>query len=308
MLARISGNPKSLLRGLLVSFAMGSAAALGFIACGGGSATVQAVSSLSALAAALVTYQSRQPTYNDFIRLIFGNFTPTTLGGPNAYRVFFGATSFYEPPITVAQIADFSGIPVNTSVALIALRCIPQPGSAADPVLVTWPNLIAKMLIDYQTPGNTPAPNSLDEAIFTLAGEFSDTTSVVADEPLYNTLELGKQFFEPYPFGAANPQFTAAQMQSQMSTRFGTYPAFSGLGFTVENTATGPSLTSAEVMSQMMTPEYVLKNVSLAAAQCSCIIVPQGAWASTETLDPNYIERAGKPGGACVQVPDLGSQ
>lgn len=306
MLAGTSRNPKSLLRALLVSFAMGSAAALGFIACGGGSATVQAVSSLSGLAASLVTYNSRQPAYNDFMRLIFGNFTPTTLGGPNAYRVFFGATSFYQPPVTIAQIADFSGIPVNTSTALIALRCIPQSGSTADPVLVTWPNLISKMLIDYQA--NPPAPNTPDDAIDTLAGEFSDTTSVVVDEPLYNTLALGKQFFEAYPFGAVTPQFTAAQMQSQMSTRFGTYPAFSGLGFSVENTATGPSLTSAQVMSQMMTPEYVLKNVTLAAAQCSCIIVPKGAWASTETLNPHYILTAGKPGGSCVQVPDLGPQ
>jgi hypothetical protein len=86
-------------------------------------------------AAAITSESTRQPAYNDFLRLIFANINPppTMLGGPNAYEVFFGATAFYEPPITVARIANFSGIPVNSSVDLFVLRCIPSESSYADP-------------------------------------------------------------------------------------------------------------------------------------------------------------------------------
>jgi hypothetical protein len=292
----------SLANRMIASFAIGCAAAVGFVACGGGGAMVEAI---SGMAAALISYQARQPAYDDFVRLIFGNFTPTMLGGPNAYRVFFGATAFYEPPVTVAQLADFAGIPVDTGSALIAMRCTPEPGSIADPVLATWPNLIAKMVVDYQAPGQTPAPGTPDEALYMLAQDFVDSSSTVVTEPLYNTLALARQFFESYPMGSPAPQFTTAQMQKQMSTRFGTFPSFSGMGYAVEGTATSPTLSSAQIMQQMMTPEYILKNVTLAQAGCACIIVPQGAWNPGQTLDPNYIAKAGNGGGACVQVADL---
>jgi hypothetical protein len=95
------------------------------------------VESSRSRAAALTSEETRQPQYDDFLRLIFANLPspPTTLGAPMAYRVFFGATIFYEPPITIARIANFSGIPVHPDRDLYIFRCIPSRGSDADPSL-----------------------------------------------------------------------------------------------------------------------------------------------------------------------------
>ena len=296
---------RPLLGKLLMSFALGGAAALGFIACGGGtSAVVQAV---SFMAAALVSQQAHQPGYNDFLRLIYDNINPppTKLGGPNAYRVFFAPTAFYQPPITLSQIADFSGIPVKPAVSLFAMRCQPSPGSTAAPQLATWPNLIAAALTDYKA--KPPTPNTMDAAILTLAQSFTDITSTVATEPLYNALAVGKQFFEAYPFDSPTPYFTADQMQGQASLRFGTFPAFSGLGYAVEGTGTGPALDAVQTTQQMMVPEYILRNVTLTEAGCTCIQVPPYNGRDDEKLDPDYISKVGGPG-ACVQVSTLGPQ
>ncbi len=300
MLGRVRKLAGSLLARLFLSFTGGAAAALGFIACGGADGVARAV---SAIAAALISQQTRQPGYNDFLRLIYANLNPppTKLGGPNAYRVFFGATAFFEPPVTVTQIADFSGIPVNSSVTLFVLRCLPPNGSPADPVLATWPNVISQMLGDYEA--NPPAPGGTDEAIMTIAQSFADPSSTVVDEPLYNALGVGKQFFEAYPFGSVSPTFTAAQMQKQMSTRFGTYPAFGGLGYAVEGTATGPALNAAETSAQMMVPEYILKNVTLPEAGCYCIQVPPYSGRDSSLLDPHFVSQAGSS--TCVKVPSL---
>jgi hypothetical protein len=276
---------------LLMSSVMGAAAALGFIICGASD-----VHARPRMAAALISQQARQPQYNDFLRLVFDNINPppTKLGGPKAYRVFFGATVFYEPPIRISQIADFSGIPVKSSVSLFVIRCIPPEDSTAEPVLATWPNLISKILSDYDD--NPPTPNSLDEAIQTIAESFSDVSSTIADEPLYNALGVGKQFFEEYPFDEEPPTFTATQMQGQMSSRFGTYAAFSGLGYAVEGTASGPALDAAQISRQMITPEYVLKNVTLSEAGCSCIEVPPYPGRDNQKLHPDFVLRAGGDG------------
>lgn len=263
------------------------------------------VQAFSALAAALTSQQARQPDYADFLRLIYANLNPppTTLGGPNAYRVFFGATSFYQPPITVSQVADFSGIPVNPTLPLFVLRCQPPAGSPAAPLLATWPNVIPAMLADYQARGVTPG--TPDEAIMGLAQEFDDFSSTVVDEPLANALDIGRQFFESYPASTPNPQWTAAQMQAQMSKRFGTFTAFSGVGYAVEGTASGPALNAAQASMQMMVPEYVLKNVTLAQAGCSCIQVPPYNNRDSDLLNPDYVSQVAGVG-SCVTVPNLG--
>jgi hypothetical protein len=249
------------------------------------------------LAAAVTSESTRQPAYNDFLRLIYANLPspPTTLGAPSAYRVFFGATAFYEPPIPVAQIANFSGIPVNPDVNLYVLRCIPPEGSRAEPTLALWPNLIAKIEEDYET--NPPTPDTPDAAIQTIADSFSDTKSPVLDVTLANALNTGQEFFESYPPGTEPPEFDAATMQAQMSKRFGTFPAFTGLGYAAEGTSSSPSLDSEQAMRAMVIPDFVLKNVTLADAGCHCIVVPPGVRNRDQRkLDPAFVWRAGGDG------------
>lgn len=251
-------------------------------------------------AAALTSEQTRQPAYNDFLRLIFANITPpTSLGGPNAYRVFFGATAFYKPPITIAQIANFSGIPVNSTVPLFAMRCIPPPNSDAAPAIAFWPNLISAMLTDYEA--KPPESGSPDEAIQTIAQSFNDISSPVATEPLTNALSTGEQFFESYPKGGPE-EISAADMQAQMSRRFGTSVDFTGLGYAAEGTQTSPSFDSTQVMQSMVIPDFILKNVTLAEAGCHCVeLAPTIPNRDQRKLDPDFILREGGDG-TCVEA------
>lgn len=252
-------------------------------------------------AAALTSEETRQPQYNDFLRLIFANLPspPTTLGGPNAYRVFFGASTFYKPPIMIAQIANFSGIPVRSDRDLYVLRCLPPSDSEADPTLAVWPSLISRILADYEA--NPPTPNTPDEAIQEIAQSFTDTSSQVLTETLENALNVGKQFFEDFP--QTGPlKFTAMQMQAQMSMRFGAFTAFTGLGYAAEGTGNSPALDSEQTTRSMVIPDFVLKNVTLAEAGCHCIQVPSSVRNRDQRkLDPDFILRRGGDG-KCVKV------
>jgi len=247
------------------------------------------------IAPALVAEATRQPGYDDFLRLVFANIAPPTqLGGPNAYRVFFGATAYYEPPVTITQFANFSGIPVDPTVPLFAMRCIPPTGSIADPALATWPNLITRILEDYAA--NPPATGSVDEAIEEIAETFADPSSQVLTQPLAYALSIGEEFFENYE------SFTAAQMQGQMSRRFGTFITYIGLGYAAEGTASSPTWDSAQTMNSLATPDFILKNVSLAEAGCRCIEVPSTVPNRDNLkLDPNFISSHGG-NGSCVEA------
>ncbi len=251
-------------------------------------------------AVALTSEQTRQPAYNDFLRLIFANIAPATnLGGPNAYRVSLGATAFYNPPITNPQIATFSGLPVNSTVPLFAMRCIPPPNSAAAPAIAFWPNLISAMLTDYEA--NPPAAGSADEAILTIAQGFSDISSPVATESLSNALSTGEQFFESYPKGGPE-EISAADMQAQMSRRFGTSVGFTGLGYAAAGTQTSPSFDSTQVLQSIVIPDFILKNVTLAEAGCHCVeLAPTIPNRDQRKLDPDFIIREGGDG-SCVEA------
>jgi hypothetical protein len=258
-------------------------------------------------AAAIISESTRQPQYNDFLRLIYANLPapPTTLGGPNAYRVFFGATTFYQPPIQVGQIANFSGIPVDPTKDLYVLRCIPPSNSEADPTLAVWAQVIKRIQDDYET--HPPAPNTTDEAIQSIAQNFVDIESQVVDLALSHALNTAVQFFEEYPAGSSSPIFSAADMQKQMSTRFGTFTAFTGLGYAAEGTATSPALDSDGTSRAMVIPDFILKNVTLGEAGCRCIQVPSTVPnRDSSKLDPNFVWRFGGDG-FCRKIRFLGA-
>jgi hypothetical protein len=185
---------------------------------------------------------------------------------------------------------------VNSAAPLFAMRCIPTNGSSAEPALATWSNLIARMLADYEA--NPPVANSVDEAIQTVAENFADPASQVLTEPLAYALSFGEQFFQDYaPLG-----FTAAQMQTQMSRRFGTFISFIGLGYAAEGTAASPSWDSAQVMQSLATPDFILKNVTLGDAGCRCIEVPPTVVNRDQlNLDPDFIWKAGG-NGSCAEA------
>src|SRR2546425_845258 len=147
---------------------------------------VRVVPALAAEPPAAITDQSRDVDQtNDFLRLIFlpPGVKPTTLGAPAALRVFVGASTFFRPPLSVADPAR------------------------ADVV----------------------------------------------------------------------------------RRRYGIFPAFSGLGFSVKGSGDGAPMLGADILRRSVVPEYLLKNVTLAAGGCRCISVPPYPGREAAPLDPEQI-------------------
>ena len=199
----------------------------------------------------------------------------------------------------IAQIANFSGIPVRSDRDLYVLRCLPPSDSEADPTLAVWPSLISRILADYEA--NPPTPNTPDEAIQEIAQSFTDTSSQVLTETLENALNVGKQFFEDFP--QTGPlKFTAMQMQAQMSMRFGAFTAFTGLGYAAEGTGNSPALDSEQTTRSMVIPDFVLKTSPwprLVATAFRCRL--RFVTGISASLDPDFILRRGGDG-KCVKV------
>ncbi|HTW87940.1 MAG TPA: hypothetical protein VMD75_08030 [Candidatus Binataceae bacterium] len=257
-------------------------------------------------APATVVNRSRNiPPTDDFLRLIFLKPTdpdPVTLGRSTSYRVFFGNTEFYEPPIYLTDVLNYSGIPYAAGRDLIAFRCLPEATGAAEPMLATWPNMFKAMNEDFAA---NPPQNVYETALAGIAADFAEVQSISASETLANMLTFGAQVFvdADNPGCAANSQVNCPQT-STMTYRFGAYPAFSGLGLAIANTSTSPVLDSQAVLVQAVIPEYILKNVSLAAADCRCIRVPDYAGRETARLNPNLVLNAGARG-ACNTIDHL---
>jgi hypothetical protein len=63
-------------------------------------------------------------------------------------------------------------------------------------------------------------------------------------------------------------------------------------------------MDAAQLLMKSISPEYVLKNVSLKEAGCSCISVAPYPGRADDRLDPKFISKAGGDG-ACKAVKSL---
>jgi len=73
-----------------------------------------------------------------------------------------------------------------------------------------------------------------------------------------------------------------------LKDNYGIFPAFSGMGFSVKDSYsldTQP-MTSQQILVKSISSEYILKNVSLSAAGCRCIVVPPIPAAPPSRLTP----------------------
>jgi hypothetical protein len=248
------------------------------------------------------------PPTNDFLRLLFIPSTadnPTTLGRPHSptrpdsYRVFFGDTEFYQPPIQLTTILGYSGIPYVAGQDLIALRCMPPNSTLAEPMLATWPNVFKAMKEDYAAhPPTTP----YDTALLNIANQFQEVQSIAASITLANALDIGSQVFSDAdsPGCTTNSSVNCPQTYT-MTNHFGTFPAFSGLGYAIKNTQASPILNSALTLTWAVVPEYILRNVTLSDAGCRCIRVTDYPGRQTARFNPQQVLREG-PFGACKTV------
>jgi hypothetical protein len=232
----------------------------------------------------------------DFLRIIFlpANVDPTTLGAPSAVRVFVGASAYFTPALALAEVAEFFGVREATDLDLIGLRCQPDDVAALDAQLATWPSAFAIIRNDLGTQYGCPPPAGApaENAVYCIAAAYVDEPATVVARPLATALEFGA--------GLLEDPATADVVRRH----YGIYPAFSGLGLTVKGSALGMPFGAAEAVQASVSPEYLVRNATLADAGCHCIRVAPYANRGMDPLDPRFIQRAGALG-RCRAVPRL---
>jgi len=148
------------------------------------------------------------------------------------------------------------------------------------------------IVTDFGTKGYAcPAAPGADasNAAYCLAAAFRD----VPQQPIINAvivaLQLGQQLF-------------AISNGNWLYDNYGIDYNHSGLGMVVR----GPSvpLTAAEALEQSVVPEYLLRNVNLASANCRCIRVPSYPGRDEHLLPPKFVWANGDldDEGRCVSV------
>ena len=242
----------------------------------------------------------REALPNDYLRVSFlpAGVQVTSLSRPDALRAFATATPLFSPPLKLGDLPAYSGLVNNDSNMLVAMRCRPEHPEAVDALLATWPNVFLAIQRDVPlAPGacdSTPADAAAQVACY--AGAFSDSPAASVPTSLGRTFSYAAVLFD------ANHTALARWLKDN----YGIFPAFSGMGFSVKDSYsldTQP-MTSQQILVKSISSEYILKNVSLSAAGCRCIVVPPYSGRSAEPLDPDFIARAGGDG-ACVQVERL---
>jgi len=240
---------------------------------------------------AVITDASRDPAiYNDFLRITFvpSNVEVTTPGRPSAVRAFFGSSRFYDPPLPVEAIADYNGFAADATRDLVAMTCRPHTATA-DPRLATWPNLakmLASDLADRQYACPPPLSPEPGNVAYCAAKMFADAPVQPVIDGLIAALVFGKALFD---------------LGSFIGDSYGVNANHSGLGFVVRGPAV--PLNAAQVLEQSVVPEYLLRNVKLAEANCRCIRVAPYPGRDEDVLPPKLIWDKGKldEQGACTR-------
>ncbi|HYB91362.1 MAG TPA: hypothetical protein VEC38_09975 [Candidatus Binataceae bacterium] len=248
---------------------------------------------------AVVTDLSRDPALaNDFLRLTYlpAGIVPDHLGGPKAVRVFVTASSFFKPPLTLQETASYPGLVDSQSQVLVAFRCKNNDLSQFDALLASWPNVFTAIKEDYGGQFTCPPPPSSppENEVYCLVKDYVDTPNTSASVAIEAAMSLGASMFDPdFP-----------ERASMLQSRYGIYPAFTGIGFSVKGSGDGGAELAAEFLRNAIVPEYLVINLPIADTTCRCIMVPPYDGRSQAPLDPDFIWRRGGVG-QCVEVPRL---
>lgn len=251
------------------------------------------------------------PAANDFIRLIFvpPNATVSALGRGQA-RVFMAATSYFvappnpngrKQPLSLATVARFTGGAYSSTKDLAAMRCrLPNPRAAA--IVASWPNVMAAVVNDLPGYRCNPMPSdaSAENQVYCLAHAYRDRADVLTVKPIAQAVDTGLAVMQVRDSKGR----TGADV---LGDTYGIGLGFSGLGFSVAGSLDA-SLAALQSLQQSVVTEYLVKNVSLKAAGCSCIQVHSYPGRDTAPLDPDFISARGKlaASGLCVITGRLG--
>jgi len=251
---------------------------------------------------ARVTDDLREATPNDFLRVTFvsAGTTVTSLARPGAQRAFATATRFYLPPLPLKEFPLYSGLVNDDTKTLVALRCQPPQPETVDAVLATWPNLFHAIERDlHRDPAecsSSAATTDPDLQAFCFAHAYNDPAGSTVPKTLAATFD-----YAAVAFDAQHTQFA-----DWLRTKYGVFAAFSGLGFSVKDSyyLDKDPMDATQLLAKSVSPEYVLKNVSLKEAGCSCISVAPYQGRADDLLDPEFIRKHGG-NGECKAVERL---
>jgi hypothetical protein len=242
----------------------------------------------------------REEPPGDYLRVAFvpAGVPVTTLSRPGALRAFLTATPLYAPALRVADLPAYSGLQNDDAAVLVAMRCRPPDPRVVDALLATWPNVFLAIGRDVtlDPAACAVAPANPATAVACFAREFTDPASTDVPTSLAATLGYAAALFDGRHLAIAG----------WLRDKYGIFPSFSGLGYSVKGSydlATEP-MTSQQILVASVSPEYLLRNVTLAAAGCRCIAVAPYPGRSRAPLDPDFVARAGGDG-VCTTVEAL---
>ncbi len=248
----------------------------------------------------VISDADREALPNDYLRVTFvpAGVAVTTLSRPGALRAFATATPLYAPPLKLADFPKYSGLINDDKNVLVAMRCRPLNPDAVDAVLATWPNVFLAIQRDVPLSADAcvqPTDPAIQMACFAKA--FNDTPAAAVPTSLAHTFSYAGTLYDA----------DHATLAQWLQRNYGIYPAFAGTGYSVKDSyylSSNQPMTSQQILVKSVSSEYVLKNVTLAAAGCRCISVPSYTGRANDPLDPDFIAQFGGDG-ACKTVDRL---
>jgi hypothetical protein len=190
------------------------------------------------------------------------------------------------------DLPAYSGLQNREDRTLYAFRCRPKDATKLSPILATWPavfDLIRKDLADRGPCGDVAT--SPENELYCAVRDFEDRAVPSSTASVYQALARAMKVQE------------APSRADVLKTRYGIYQEFSGLGYSVKLYGNYDPMTAQVVLGNSMVPEFLVKNVTPAEGDCSCIRVPTYDGRGNDPLDPDFILEAGSA--ACNEVPRL---
>jgi len=248
----------------------------------------------------IISDAARESLPNDYLRVSFLRAgTPvTSLSRPGALRAFVTATPLFSPPLKLQELPYYSGLVNDDNNVLVAMRCRPRHPEKVDALLATWPNVF--LAIQRDLPPDAGAciadPREPARQAACYAHGFTDPPATAVPTSLAHTFSYAGVIYDS--------EHTA--LAKWLQDNYGIFPAFSGIGYSVKDSYSLSSqpMTSQQILVKSISSEYILKNVSLADADCRCISVAPYPGRSSDRLDPDFIAQSGGDG-VCKPVERL---
>ncbi len=220
------------------------------------------------------------------------------LAKPGALRAFFGASTYFLAPMPLAVMVTYPGLADAHTNILAAVRCKPVDSSQIQPILATWPNVLHAITTDLADEGlSCPAKvHDAENEAYCIAQRYQDTPGENVTLVLADLFKAAAELYSHDP-----------SIGDWLTKKYGIYPAFSGLGLSVKGSYNlGPEdrISSLVILQNSITPEYLLRNVTLGQGGCRCIMVPPYPERSSDPIDPEFVWQKGG-NGSCVFIDRL---